>query len=354
MRRRCTILSIRLLAAMTVALMPGLAQAQQKGPEILYSIDFNGLFDNREFKGDMVPQTIYGTSLLPQLGLRHGNSTIMAGVLLTHEFGSDDDWDPRLVAWYSYEKEAFGAAFGIIPHSRLQRRLPDVFLYDSIAFFNPYIEGTLFTYTGENLQAELYCNWYSRQTYTEREAFRIVTDGEWNTGSTLGAGWYMALTHYAKTKTGIGENLYEKMMAYPYMSIDLTGKCGFADRLSLKAGVLASFIRNRGEESWHTDLGLMALADMRVKRFTASNSIYAGESQLQFMDSPAAGMDFHRADPFYREKFIDKLDLGIILVEEKEIKIDFAWRLNFTEGYLHNEQFIRAVFNVDGMFRAKN
>ena len=39
-----------------------------QGQEFKADLNFDGLFDNREYKGDMLPQTIYGMRVMPQVG----------------------------------------------------------------------------------------------------------------------------------------------------------------------------------------------------------------------------------------------------------------------------------------------
>ena len=166
-----------------------------QGQELKADLNFDGLFDNREFKGDMLPQTIYGMRIMPQIGFGYKAHTLMAGFSKIWEFGADDVIAPDIVLYYKYGGEKWSTSFGAIPRRNLQHQLPDAFLYDSIAFFEPVIGGTLIQYNGQYWQSELYCNWFSRQTYTNREAFRIVWDGFVGNGM-IGGGWFFAMTQH--------------------------------------------------------------------------------------------------------------------------------------------------------------
>ena len=76
-RQPHTLLLIILLAA----LFP--AKAQQ----IAWSVDMTGFFDNREFGYSKAQsQTFFGTRLSPEIGIRIGHSTIMAGAS-SHQIG---------------------------------------------------------------------------------------------------------------------------------------------------------------------------------------------------------------------------------------------------------------------------
>ena len=212
--------------------------------ELIADLNFDGLFDNREFKNDMLPQTIYGMRVMPEIGIEYpaenGSHSLMAGFSKIWEFGADDIIDPNIILYYKYNGSSWTTYFGAIPRGKLQRQLPDAFLYDSIAFFEPTIGGTLIQYHGSVFESELYCNWFSRQTLTDREAFRIVWDGYLGDGM-LGGGWFMAMTHFANT----GQHnhfLYEKFQINPYLSFDLSKGMESNFRLKANAGMLLSIV----------------------------------------------------------------------------------------------------------------
>lgn len=51
-----------------------------KAQQIAWSVDMTGFFDNREFGYSKAQsQTFFGTRLSPEIGIRIGHSTIMAG-----------------------------------------------------------------------------------------------------------------------------------------------------------------------------------------------------------------------------------------------------------------------------------
>ena len=150
MNRRVCLIAFSILSVISL---------RGQGQELKADLNFDGLFDNREFKGDMLPQTIYGMRIMPQIGFGYKAHTLMAGFSKIWEFGADDVIAPDIVLYYKYGGEKWSTSFGAIPRRNLQRQLPDAFLYDSIAFFEPVIGGTLIQYNGQYWQSELYCNW---------------------------------------------------------------------------------------------------------------------------------------------------------------------------------------------------
>ena len=68
------------------SILPLVSSAQK----LEWNIALDGLFDNREYKGDMLPQTIYGTCIAPEIGMSMENSLLMGGVSWINEFGASE------------------------------------------------------------------------------------------------------------------------------------------------------------------------------------------------------------------------------------------------------------------------
>lgn len=316
---------------------------------VMTDLSFDGLFDNREYKEDMLPQTIYGMRLTPVIGLQKDGHTLAGGISAIWEFGADGHIPVTPVLFYNYSNEVWSTYFGFIPRNRLQRQLPDCMLYDSIAFFQPAIEGTLIQYTGGIFQTELYCNWFSRQTETRREAFRIVSDGFVGMeGAIVSAGWYAAMTHYAKPKER-GHFIYEQFQANPYLLFDLTDILpGQHLEMNVNAGLLVGLQRCRADENWECPVGLLAGLDMRLKRLGFDATVYSGKSQQRFLQDSEAGLSFHRSDPFYNHGLYCRAGMEYRFIESGNADLSFRWDLNFTDGApVHNRQLIKVSYRFD-------
>lgn len=334
---------VRLLAAAILSTLCLEGHSQK----LLADVSFDGLFDNREFKNDMLPQTIYGMRIMPQAGIAYGQHSLMAGISKIWEFGSESTLTPDVILYYRYGGESWNSYFGAIPRSKLQRQLPDALLYDSIAFFEPTIGGTLIQYNADSWNTELYCNWFSRQSETRREAFRIVWDGYWHTGrGLLGAGWFVAMTHYAKPKEP-GHYIYEKFQLNPYISLDLTGITAPDLTIRANAGVLCSLVRWRKEDMWRTPTGFLGDITVGWRMFDIKSTVFAGSSQQPFLDDPEAGLSFHRSDPFYNHTFYNRTELGVKFVADDNVEFGFRWNLHFTPGApVHNQQMITVRYRL--------
>ena len=330
-----------ILAAIMLSVMCIDAHCQN----LRFDLAFDGLFDNREFKNDMLPQTIYGMRLTPEIGIQQEHHSVMGGVSKIWEFGDDDRLAPTPVLYYNYNGDKWSSYFGAIPRGKLQRQLPDAFLYDSIAFFEPTIGGTVIQYNGSMLQTEIYCNWFSRQSLTRREAFRIVWDGYMG-NSVVGGGWFMALTHFANTKQH-NRFLYEKLQLNPYLSLDLSGMIAPDFILRTHAGLLCSMVHCRRDENWHTPMGFLGDIQIGWRMFDIKSTVFAGGSQQPFLDDSEAGLAFHRSDPFYNHSFYNRTEFGVMFVSDSNVEFGFRWNLHFTpDTPVHNQQMITVKYRL--------
>ena len=323
--------------------------------QTLYAdLQFDGLFDNREYKNDMLPQTIYGMRIMPKVGVIYDRSTLMMGFSKIWEFGADDRIDPDVILYYKYQGHKWNALFGSIPRDELQRQLPDALLYDSIAFFEPTISGTLLQRHGEFWQTELYCNWFSRQTETQREAFRIVWDGyaacnfdvDYVSDDLIHAGWFVTMTHWAKPKEA-GHYIYDQFQFNPYIGYDLSGLINPDLRIISNVGLLYSMERCRKDGHWYKPAGFLADLQVGWERFDIKTTLYKGGNQQPFLKDSEAGIAFHRSDQFYKNTDYMKTEFKVQLIDQKNVMMGFSWNIHLTsDQQIHNQQLITVKFRL--------
>ena len=191
-RQPHTLLLITLLAA----LFP--AKAQQ----IAWSVDMTGFFDNREFGYSKAQsQTFFGTRLSPEIGIRIGHSTIMAGASWVQPIdGSTREAKVHPTVYYRYDTSKFRMSLGMFPRTQLIENVPAILQYDSLTYFRPNIAGALFQYIHTKGFAELYIDWRQVQTEVKREAFMAVFNGRWQPLPYLFAGGHLVMNHLARPR----------------------------------------------------------------------------------------------------------------------------------------------------------
>ena len=317
------------------------AFGQQKG-QSFYDLDIFGFFDNREVQSPyQFSGTYFGTRLSTDWGLRWGNHSAAAGGYVIKDFGqrgiSASDW----TLYYRYAGSRFAGAFGSFPRSLLARELPDVFVDEALRYYTPNLGGALIQYRSRGGFVELYCDWLSRQSYTEREIFEIVTDGEWHTSPAVSLGYNARLTHFSVRKGVTPDKVYDKLMLNPFV----TFRHGWGgSSFALTAGLMASFNRDRTDKVWKSPIGFLGDATLHVPLFRGEAAIelrdrvYAGQPLMS--DYDLYGTLLHRGDPYYRSTFYNRADLTAILLRRSHVDCRVTASFHFTEGVMDNSQQI--------------
>lgn len=330
--------------ALVITILTLLCQSAE-AERVTLDFFYDGLFDNREYKNDMLPQTIYGMRFTPVAGIRHDGHEIMFGTSKIWEYGSSESIKPDVIMFYNFRGDHFDFTFGSFPRKRLQRQLPGFMLYDSIAYFNPQIQGTMFGYRNGGFSSELYCNWYGRQSETTREAFRIVWDGAMEYGN-FSAGWFSAMTHHAKPKAP-GYFIYDQIQFYPYISYQSGPLTQAGIRLSLDAGLAMTGVRKREIDKSDLNMGFLGHGNLTWKKIHVNTLVYSGNRMQPYLHDPEAGIMFHRADPFYNHKLYTKTCIGITFYEDRFVRFGFDWNIHTTDKTLHNQQMIKVNYTFN-------
>lgn len=349
-----------LLSALLFALLSAAVTADDGEPvaQSVFHVENFGFFDNREVHSPyQFSGTYFGTRLGADWGFLLGNSSVAAGGYVIKDFGQQgltaSDW----TLYYRYQGGRFSGAFGSFPRSLLFRELPDVFVDEVIRYYTPNLGGALFQmktykYGVPNGYVELYCDWLSRQSITEREIFEIVSDGEWqfdqftddlfkvpkrnwSAGATtstggvehgIGAlGYNARLTHFSVRKGVTPDRVYDKLMLNPYATIRYPFFL-FRDEsngiFTLSAGPMASFNRDRTDHVWKMPIGLLYDASCYFPFFRTGANMelrhraYMGKPLMS--DYDLYGTQLHRGDPYYRSSEYQRLDASFILVHSND------------------------------------
>lgn len=330
---------------LSLFLMIFMAVGPLRAQKFLWEVDFLGFFDNREFKAPyQIPQTLFGTRLSPELGIGfRENHQLMAGVSWMGEFGSDKTSIVDWTVYYRYKSKQLNASFGSFPRRQLVEEYPMAMLYDSLLYFNPNINGMLLQYFMPCGYAEVYVDWRSKQSNRDREIFTIASDGRIDIRRFF-TGWYLTLNHFAKPRLAEGEHVVDNLMFNPYAGVDLS-ELLFLDKLRLKAGLLLSMNRNRGDGKWISPAGFLGEVIAEWRFLGLSNLIYAGKDQLTFYDE--FGADLHYGDPFYRAPFYDRVDVYAYLLRKKFVECKVSANFHIVDRSVQSQQQLILQFNLD-------
>lgn len=305
-----------------------------------------GFFDNREVQSPYQHSgTYFGTRLGLEGGIRRDNSSLMAGGWLVKDFGQQGLSDKGLTLCYAYKGEHWSGVFGSFPRRMLLRELPDVFVDEAVRYYTPNLNGALLQHRGQRGAVELYCDWLNRQSYTEREIFEIVSDGDLrlNDGDARFAlGYNARLTHFSVRKGKTPDKVYDKLMLNPFGSFQL--QANVIDSLTVTAGPILSLNRDRNDKIWKAPVGFLGDLRLDVGRFNLRNRLYAGKPLMS--DYELYGEQLHRGDPWYRSAFYNRTDLSFYLLRNSYADCRVTASFHFTEKTMDNSQqiILRVLF----------
>jgi hypothetical protein len=314
---------------------------QQKS-QSFYDLDIFGFFDNREVKSPyQFSCTYFGTRLSTDWGLRWGNHSAAAGGYVIKDFGkkglSASDW----TLYYRYNGSSLSGVFGSFPRSLLLRELPDIFVDEALRYYTPNLGGALIQYHAQRAFVELYCDWLSRQSTTEREIFEIVSDGECQVASLFNLGYNARLTHFSVRKGITPDKVYDKLMLNPYTRFQLAGG---GCVLNVTAGLMTSLNRDRTDKVWKVPYGALFDAVLSMPLFHSPVGLelryrgYHGDPLMS--DYELYGTLLHRGDPYYRSPHYDRADISAILLRMSNVDCRVTASFHFTEGVMDNSQQI--------------
>jgi hypothetical protein len=316
----------------------GSALAQQS-----LDIHFNGLgfLDNREYKA-FVPRsrTYSGTRIAIDLGLNLDSvNHFIVGANALHEFGARSFFgkvDP--VAYYSYTGKNWLFNAGMFPREGLLSNYPRAILNDTLRYYRPNVQGLLTRFSNEHFTETVWLDWVSRQTSTDREQFLFGFAGKYKpaVNGPFYISHYFMLMHDAGAEVllpndRIGDNGGGQIR----LGLDLSDKTMF-DSLTVEAGGMMSFERQRGVDGARSPKGFVASAYLSYKRFALYDEFYSGQ-----------GSNIIYGDSYYQKPTYNRLDIIYTPFLFKNIKGQFIFSFHFSPGYNNdNQQAFRVTYDL--------
>ena len=294
-------------------------QSDGKHSEFIYDLGFDLRFDNREYTPSDFSEsgTIFGTRFYPTIGLRTGSEgskhSLIGGAEIRKDFGNINDIGAKILSdffyYYRYDyKEAerhFSITGGVFPRTKCLEQWSTAFISEKQAWYDPYIEGVLFSYATPRTVVELGCDWMGKYGASSsiKEQFLIFSAGHHQISDWFNVGYNAYMVHFASSIEAPG--VCDNALVEPYMVFDLK-KMSFLDDFYLKLGYIQSVQRDRTVTSEFELPGLAELTMRMEKGFWgASNSLYIGKDIMPlYYKSDSAGVPYvdrlYFNDPFFR------------------------------------------------------
>ncbi len=298
-----------LLLLTLVTLVPKFSTAQN----LIYNIEFDTYFDNREYSQTAMlgyrSGTEFAASLAPTLGLQFDDdNTLYFGL---QSFARFEEVDNRLfdsvetILYYAYDGAEWSAAAGIFPRSRMAiESYSTAFFADDYLFYDRLVSGVMGQYRVGDSFVELVCDWESQPSETSRERFRLLSAGRryW---SRLYAGYNLSLTHFAgQDREGFG-GVVDNVLVNPRLGARWSGDCDF----DISVGYLQSLQRDRsyGNEWLVPGMGELSLSASRWG-VTLTEQLYVGDDLSPLYEGHILsdgtvveyGSTLYTGDPFFR------------------------------------------------------
>jgi hypothetical protein len=333
-----TIASLRRFLLLTILIFSAGSTFAQ---ELEGNLSFFGFMDNREYmKSGRYSQTIFGTWISPEVGLRIDSvHRLRVGFNALYEFGSQranffDKIEP--VIYYQYEKKNVDFFIGSFPRQNLVDDYPRALLSDTLNYYRPNVQGMLGKYETSTFREIIWLDWTSRQTNIDRETFIFGLSGKYQPNKFF-ISHHAYMFHNAGAAIEVpGDNLQDNGAATVKLGVDLS-KSTFLDSLTIAAGGMMSFERTRSVSDFVTPMGFVADLYLGYKRFSITNTFYAGEGHHLIL-----------GDKFYDAKTYNRIDFGWTPILYKNISGRFVFTYHYADGIMDNQQAFFLRYNISG------
>ncbi len=372
------------------------AAAQENKPSLEYDVDFETLFDNREYYKSNFSNsmTIFGTRLSPSVGFSVPQNSlglshkIMIGIDIRKDFGASPldtsldaadpaEADPRLNNWKlfdeislyynlrkKFERSELEVYAGVFPRKIMEGDYSEAFFSDSLKFYDNNLEGLILKLRRPKSYWELGCDWIGQRGVARKEKFMIFSAGEAQLNSFLNLGYAAYMYHFAGSHKA--EGVVDNILINPYLKFDFAQDLNFQD-FSLRLGWLQSLQHDRVFVG-HYVFPSGGEAEFNVKKwnFGLSNRLFYGRNMMPYYnDNDAAGDKYgsrlYFGDPFYRVHdssanrgpgLYDCLELFYEPFKTKYLAIKISARFHFNDTkYSGCQQIVGIKFNLNELLK---
>lgn len=319
-----------------------------------WDIELNSTFDNREGDDAITPtKTYFFTRLSPEIGLRFGsNSRIAGGVVWFQPIGCE--WEGHRISptlYYRYESKSWQFSMGMFPRSQMHEELPSFLWSDSLSYSQRNIRGAMVQYDHPKGYAEAYLDWRGMQTERQREAFNIVVGGKWYPSGRdhiFMLGGHLMMNHFALTKNSPSDqHIVDNFLINPYVGADF-GHLTPLDSLTVRCGLVATVERNRAHNNWTTPVGGWLEIETQWKFLGLKNTFYAGGRQQPSWKE--FGSLLYQGEPYYQEKLYNRTDIYVKILCRRMVQLTGSLNFNVTPGNFTFYQKLTLDVSLGGKF----
>jgi len=331
------------------------------GQELVWDVDMNAAFANREGGDEMRPdQTFLFTRLEPEVGVqfvdRHQATHRLKGGVSWYQPLNDGLQGYKVQPLLYYQgitRQGWALTLGAFPRQLLRHALPRYLWSDSLNYCHAVVRGAMVQYDNDNghrwLQAVV--DWRQMQSRTRREAFNVVLSGGLDLGnSPLYAYSHIQYNHLAKRKhapEGEGVNddaTINPMLGWRYTLGRVNGH--------IEAGAIVQLQRWRAEDRWHTPAAFVANLSAHWRWLDVTEAITAGKDLYPLYD--LYGSELNMGDPYYRSRFYSRTDVRGHLFNNDKVDVSAVLTFHATDRITGFWQQLSCRFYIGGNGRSVN
>lgn len=324
--------------------------------EVVWSVDFNTIFDNREGDSKVADaKTFFLTQLSPEIGLSllNGGHTVAGGIVWTQPIGCE--WEGYRISptlYYQYCDNGLQGFLGMFPREKLYRPLPDYIWNDSVYYVQRNIRGAGLVSAGRHGFIQALLDWRGMQTKTQREAFNVIAMGEWykSDESPLSLGGLLMINHLAlRENAPEDEGVVDNILYNPYIGVRFEKWLPSLKEFYVKSGVLGSISRDRkGENRWKVPAGFWLDITFRWKWIGVREELYAGSPLFPFYHKYGALLD--QGEPYFSSDFYSRTEVKGYIIDKSFVTLKASLDFHVTSTDFIFYQRLILNINFDGGF----
>ncbi len=280
---------VRHIFLLLVAVFTAGTMQAQEDMKLLLGADFDTYFNNREYSGSKIGEsgTLFSSRLTPKVGIEwNKNNRLIVGMDLWSNFGDDTKVfaKARPQVYYRFANEKVRAYAGIFSREEMIGDYSEVFMSDSMRFYENRVQGLMGQYRGDRGFVELSIDWCGMYSRESREKFRILSGGRYyfdNYHRRFYGGYALEMFHYAGSEV-ISNCVVDNIIVNPYVGAQFNAYFNFDIRLHY----IQTLQRDRAnEDSFRTPLGGMLQLRMEKWGVYLDEQLYVGDNLQPYYSS---------------------------------------------------------------------
>ena len=320
-----------------------------KAQSVNAALDMYSFFDNSEGDDSYRNTMTHAASrFTPKLivATDDGIHSVTGGYSGILEYGTRDVGKGDVELYYQYKKEHLRALFGSFPRTLMHEQMPEYLICDSIRYYRPEMTGFDFLYTTESGHFEAFCDWTQKRSSKDREQFMAGIATRFRLPLSMQIGIEGYLYHYALEEGALSANhfIHETLMAHPYVGflVDNNERDLHAD---FRIGALVQGDHDRSVTRWSVAAGFIGDADVRYRRFSLHETVYAGKRQQP--DGNVGFGLYYWGDTFLQSPWYSRTDLSYCIAAHKSVQFDTKVIFNFAEHGMQWHQLLTLRYNFN-------